>query len=218
MDLGKSFSYVFEDPNWVAKIVIGGIIAIIPVLGWLLIMGYMVAVARNVIRGNPQPLPEWSDFGQMIVDGLYGIVIGFVYVLPIIIVACVFVGPVSVLSDNGDMGVLGTTITCCFSIFAIIYGFFAGWLFIPAALGRYADTGDLMAGLRINEVLEISRANPVLFLMALLVSWVASFLASFGIILCCVGVLFTAFYANCVTGHVYGQAYLEAKGDAVIAE
>jgi hypothetical protein len=217
MDLGKAFSFVFEDPNWVGKIVIGGILAIIPIIGWILVIGYMIAVARNVIRGDEHPLPEWSDFGRIIVDGAYGIVISLVYVLPIIIVACIFYAPAIALfsGDNGDLGAIGTLFTCCFTTFAVIYGFVAGWFFIPAALGRYADTDDLMAGLRFGEVLAISRANPMVFLMALLVSWVASFLAGFGVILCCVGVLFTSFYAQCVTGHIYGQAYREAKGKTV---
>jgi hypothetical protein len=47
--------------------------------------------------------------------------------------------------------------------------------------------------------------------MALLMSMVASFIAGFGVIACFVGVLFTQFYAQCVTGHAYGQAYLVAK-------
>ena len=217
MDLGKAFSFVFEDPNWVSKIIIGGIIAVIPIIGWFIVMGYMIGVARNVIRGNPEPLPDWSDFGQMIVDGLYGFVLGFVYVLPLIIIACIFYLPAALLfsSDSGEMSAMGNLVSCCFTLFAVAYGFLAGWFFIPAALGRYADTDELAAGLRFNEVLDISRANPGAFLIALLVSIIASFLAGFGIILCCVGVLFTSFYSQLVTGHIYGQAYLQAKEKVV---
>lgn len=217
MDIGKSFSYVFEDPNWASKIVIGGILAIIPVVGWFLVMGYMIAVARNVIQGNPQPLPEWSDFGQLFLDGIYGFVIGFAYVLPIVIVACFMFLPASLIAspDNGAGRALFTLASCCFSAFALIYGILVGWFFIPAALGRYADTNDLSSALRLGEVLDISRADPVAFLIALLISWVAGFVASFGIIICCIGVIFTAFYAQCVTGHIYGQAYVEAREKAV---
>lgn len=213
MDLAKSFSFVFEDENWVAKIIIGGIIAIIPIIGWFLVMGYMVGIARNVIRNNPRPLPEWSDFGQLIVDGLYAFVIGFVYMLPLIIVACIFYAPAALLfsGDNGDMGTVGTLISCCFSIFAVLYSLLAGWFFIPSALGHYADTNELGAALRFNEVLGLSRANPGAFLIALLVSVLASFLAGFGILLCCIGVLFTTFYSQLVTGHIYGQAYVASK-------
>jgi hypothetical protein len=216
MDLAKSFSFVFEDENWVAKIIIGGIIAIIPVIGWFFVIGYMVGIARNVIQNNPRPLPEWSDFGQMLVDGLYGFVIGFVYMLPLIIVACIFYAPGMWLfsGDNGDAGTAGAMFSCCFSFFAVLYGFFAGWFLIPSALGRYADTDDLGSALRINEVLDLSRANPGAFLVALLVSVLAGFLAGFGVILCCIGVLFTSFYSQLVTGHIYGQAYLVAKEKA----
>jgi hypothetical protein len=218
MDIGKALSFVFEDPNWAGKIIIGGILAIIPVVGWVFVMGYMIAVARNVIQGNPQPLPEWSDFGQLFIDGLYGLVIAFVYVLPIIIFACIFVIPLSILAGDGS-GSGGanfyTLVMLCFSGFAVIYGILVGWLFIPAALGRYADTNDLASALRFNEVLDISRADPVAFLIALLIAWLASFLASFGLILCCIGVIFTSFYAQCVTGHVYGQAYARARAKAI---
>ena len=217
MDIGKAFSFVFEDSKWVSKIIIGGILAIIPIVGWFFVMGYLIAIARNVIQGNPQPLPEWSDFGQLFIDGLYGLVIAFVYVLPIIIFACIIVAPVSILAGDGSGsgGALYTLVMCCFSGFAVIYGILVGWLFIPAAWGRYADTNDLASALRFNEVLDISRADPVAFLIALLIAWLASFLASFGLILCCIGVIFTSFYAQCVTGHVYGQAYARARAKAI---
>lgn len=216
MDIGKSFTFVFEDPNWAGKIIIGGLITLIPIVGWLFVIGYLVAIARNIIKGDPQPLPEWSDFGQIFVDGIYGFVIAFVYVLPIIIVSCVFWAPLSLISpDSGDGSFLFTLLSCCFSAFVFIYAVIVGWFFIPAALGRYAETSDLASALRFGEVLDVSRADPVAFLIALLIAWVASFLASFGLILCCVGVIFTAFYAQCVTGHIYGQAYLSAKEKAV---
>ena len=216
MDFAKAFSFVFEDQNWVQKIVIGGLVGLIPFVGWLLVMGYMISVGRNVIRGNPQPLPDWSDFGQMLVDGLYAFVISLVYLLPIFIVLCVVLLPALALGgafgDNGEPGVIGILGICCFTGFAVIYGIAVAWFFMPAALARYADTGDVMSALRLNEVLAITRANPIVFLMALLIAWIVSnFIAPLGLIACGVGVLFTSFYAQCVTGHAYGQAYVVAK-------
>jgi hypothetical protein len=215
MDFAKAFSFVFDDPDWVKKIVIGGIVGLIPVVGQILVLGYTVAVGRNVIRGNPEPLPDWTDFGQFLVDGLYALVIGFVYTLPIFVVLCVILMPALALGgafDNSDeLGAIGGLGICCFTSFSVIYGVLIGWLFLPAALARYADTGDMMSALRFGEVFAITRANPIIFLIALFVTWVASFLAGFGVILCFIGVLFTGFYAQCVTGHAYGQAYLVAK-------
>lgn len=215
MDFAKAFSYVFDDSNWVQKIVIGGLLSIIPIFGQLIVLGYMVSISRNVINGNPHPLPEWSDFGQFLVDGLYVFVISLVYVLPILIVMCVILLPALAIggafSENGDAGAIGAVGTCCFTIFAVIYGAALGWLLLPAAIAHYADKGDFMAALRFTEILSITRANPISFLMAFVVTLVAGFVAGFGVILCFVGVWFTSFYAQCVTGHAYAQAYVVAK-------
>lgn len=216
MDFAKAFSFVFEDPDWVKKVVIGGIVSIIPIIGQLLVLGYMVAVGRNVIRGNPQPLPEWSDFGQFLIDGLYVFVIGLVYALPIIVLMCIVLFPTLAIggafdSNTDELGAIGVLGICCFTGFSVLYAIFMGWWFLPAALARYADTGDFMSALRFNEVLAISRANPVVFLVALVIAWAASVIAGIGVILCFVGVLFTQFYAYCVTGHAYAQAYLVAQ-------
>jgi hypothetical protein len=214
MDFGKAFSFVFDDPDWVQKVLIGGLVNLIPVIGQLLVTGYMLNVGRNVIRGEPRPLPEWSDFGQILIDGVYAFIIGLIYSLPIIILMCVVLFPTLAIggafSDDGDLGAIGVLGSCCFAAFAMIYGIALGWLFLPAALARYADTNDLMSALRFGEVLDISRANPVVFLIALLITWAVGFLASFGVVLCVIGIWFTQFYAQVVTGHAYAQAYLIA--------
>jgi hypothetical protein len=215
MDFAKAFAFVFEDPDWVKKIIIGGLVGLIPVIGQLIVLGYMVGVGRNVIKGNPQPMPDWSDFGQFLIDGVYVFVISFVYVLPIFVVLCIVMLPALAIggafADNGEIGAIGVLGICCFTGFAVIYGVAVGWFFLPAALARYADTGDFMSALRYREILDITRTNPVVFLMALLASWVAGMLAGFGVILCFIGVLFTQFYAQCVTGHAYAQAYMVAQ-------
>src|SRR6185503_1108289 len=52
-DFGKPFSYVFDDPRWVNKILIGGLfyLAGFMIIGWFFVLGYMARTARNVIRG-----------------------------------------------------------------------------------------------------------------------------------------------------------------------
>src|SRR5213595_2417929 len=90
MDIGKAFSYVFEDEQWISKVLLGGVILLIPIVGWIAVSGYMVKVAQNVAQGNPRPLPEWSEFGDHFMRGLHGIVIQIVYQLPTIILYILF--------------------------------------------------------------------------------------------------------------------------------
>src|SRR5207248_3030650 len=85
MDIGKAFGFVFEDEKWVSKVLLGGLFLIIPIVNFAVI-GYMLKVAQNVARGNPRPLPEWGEFGDHFMRGLYGVAIQIVYQLPTIIV------------------------------------------------------------------------------------------------------------------------------------
>ena len=97
MDIGKSFGYAFEDDQWIPKILIaaaillGGIVLgifVIPAfLAAFLLSGYGVEITRRVINGNPQVLPEWDNWGDLIIDGLKVWVIGIVYALPMILVS-----------------------------------------------------------------------------------------------------------------------------------
>ena len=63
MDIGKAFSYVFEDEQWISKVLIGGLLIWIPIVNFA-VFGYMIKVAQNVAQGNPRPLPEWGEFGD----------------------------------------------------------------------------------------------------------------------------------------------------------
>ena len=68
MDIGKAFSFVFEDEEWVSKILIGGLIALIPLVGQLVVLGYALKVAQNVAQGSPRPLPR-SKFSSKVGSG-----------------------------------------------------------------------------------------------------------------------------------------------------
>jgi len=47
-----------------------------------------------------------------------------------------------------------------------------------------------------------------------LIAWVAGFVAGFGVILCFIGVIFTSFWAQLVSAHVYGQFWRASQGMA----
>jgi hypothetical protein len=84
MDYGKAFSYPFQDPEWVKKILIGGLMYL---LGFLLIpvffpMGYMIQTIKNVATGVEPALPQWDDWGGYFVKGLMSWLIAIVYMIP----------------------------------------------------------------------------------------------------------------------------------------
>ena len=49
--LGDSFAWPFRDPEWFNKIVLMGLIGLIPVVGWLQLLGWMLASLDNLRHG-----------------------------------------------------------------------------------------------------------------------------------------------------------------------
>jgi hypothetical protein len=208
MDIGKAFSFVFEDERWVSKVLLGGVLLFIPIVNFA-VFGYMLKVAQNVAQGNPRPLPEWGEFGDHFMRGLYWFVIQVVYQLPTIILYVLFFCVIAAAggaadsqrsSGAGAIGALGLCLLPLIILLALL-GAFLGYV----AAGRYVVTNTLSEAFKFSEVIAMARGNLGAWLMLLVVVILAGFVGSLGIIACGVGVLFTNFYAQCVIGHALGQ-------------
>jgi len=224
MDIGKSFTFVFEDEDWIVKIliaagiflaglVVGGLffwVILIPtILAFALPGGYALQVTRRVIGGRTDLLPEWDNWGELFMEGVKLLVIMFVYYLPQIVVS-VILGPIAgVLGDQAEG--LSVLVSLCLSCFNLIW-FLVVSLLLPAAIGLYAENGELKDAFRFGEVIALVRDHFSTYLVTAVMSWVAGIIGILGTIVCGVGALVTFPYAWLVTGHLYGQAYLEAKG------
>jgi hypothetical protein len=207
MQFGKAFSFVFEDEDWVMKTIIAALVSLIPIIGQITVFGWGLEVTRRVIRQDPNPLPDWSDFGGHIVKGIIGWVIGFVYVLPLIVLyAC----PVVIIAAAQNDDTIAAVGWACFSCLTLIYVVLLMFV-LPAAMGNYAAKDELSAAFRFGEVFGLVRAAPGAYLLTILGALIAGIIAPLGIILCFVGVLWTQAYAVLINSHLWGQAYNEAQ-------
>ncbi|MCB0211199.1 MAG: DUF4013 domain-containing protein [Anaerolineae bacterium] len=214
MDIGSAFTYMFDDEEWIKKLAIGGAVALVgailtPILiGIALLLplsGYMIDVLRNVRDGQPRPLPEWSDWGGLFRTGLFVFVIGLVYNIPVIILAC---GSGIVQSvapqmdpDTADaLMIAGACLSCLQIVVSLICN-----LFVPAAIIRYAQFNTVSSAFQFGEIFSFIRNNIGDYIIVVLLSWVASVIAGFGVILCVVGVFFTFFWSYLVSANLYGQ-------------
>jgi len=229
MDIGKSFAFVFEDKDWIVKILLAAAILLVGILfSWVLLIpaivaalvlaGYSVEITRRVIRGQQDELPEWTDWGKLLTDGLKVIVIGIVYALPIILVSLCLGIPAGLLAENaqglssvGTMEALSITLSMLLGCLSFLYSI-ALSIVLPAAIGFYVDRDDLGAAFRFGEVLSFVRDNFKTYLLTFVMSWVAGLVGSLGALVCGIGWLVTGPYSYMVTGHLYGQAYRTAMG------
>ncbi len=204
MNIGKAVSFAFEDERWLVKIVIGGAFAFLSslLIGIPFVLGYMVQTLRNVASDEPSPLPEWTELGNKFIEGLSLFVIMLIYALPMILLSCVTSAFGRAAGERNGIQLVTICLNCIWFLYLLLYS-----LFIPAAIIRYAMTEEITVAFRFGEIFTFITRNLGNYILAVVLSWVIYFIASFGVIICFVGVLFTSFWALLVEAHLYGQIY-----------
>ena len=225
MDIAKAFTFVFDDKDWIVKILIGAAILAVGILfSWVLLVplilafallgGYGVEITRRVINGASEELPDWDNWGVLIADGIKAILIGIVYALPIIVISICLSIPIGIFAEDAEG--LSTMFSLLLSCVSFLYAI-AISIVLPAAIAFYVAEDDLSAAFRFGDVFAFVRNNVSTYLITFIMSWVANFIGSLGSVVCGIGWLFTQPYSFMVIGHLYGQAYLEASGQASVA-
>lgn len=219
MDFGLAFSYVFKDRDWLKKISILALVSLIPILGQIVVYGWMMNIAKRVMNHDPAPLPD-LDFGNDLSRGFMGFIISIVYALPMLIIyGIIFIigmsGSYTEYSQAADFTF--ALVSFCGVLFMVAYGLFMA-LIIPAAYTRYLDSGALSAAFDFNAVFKQVRLNIGTYLFVMLGAFLAGLIASAGLIACIIGVMWTYAYSMAVLGHLYGQAHNEANKSPMIVE
>jgi hypothetical protein len=230
MDVAKAFTYVMEDERWINKLLIAVIVTFFSFLFFpiFFLIGYAVAITRNVRNGEEKPLPEWDDWGKLFMDGIYVFMAQIVYTLPLWLLMCIASvvtfatsGVADAVSMDAAMAIMGTTwlIIACLSFFFAI-----ALLFItPAIIVQYVLKDDFGACFRFGEVIGIARDNVseilIVFLATFGLSLAFSVVSTFLAIIPCIGwligiVLGLAMgpYTMAVSGHLYGQIAAKVGG------
>jgi Protein of unknown function (DUF4013) len=215
VDFGRSFTFVGEDPEWVKKILMGGAftLACAILVGLPFVLGYVARTLRNVVAGEPRPMPDWGDLGGIFNEGLRLTAVYLLYTLGIVAViaalGCVVMLPFMALSGGhadvsealgvlGGLGMIGL-----YGLVMVVSLVLA--VFLPAALARAALRGTVADGFAWREVLGFIRANLGNYMICLVIYLLAAFVAHFGVLLCCVGVFPAVFWSYVVLAVALGQ-------------
>jgi Protein of unknown function (DUF4013) len=228
MDVEKSFSYPFEDKEWLSKLGLGALISLIPVLNFAW-SGYLVGIIRNVMKHDPEPLPTWDNLEKKFSEGLILFGASLIYAAPILIALCLPLG-ISILSglfsgednmhDLGRMiaetgGVLFFCLLCVFLLYGLVLS-----IVYPAILVLFSRAGTFASCFKLREAFELIRKNASAFFTAWGLSWVASigvgllvgfvntvvgFVPCIGWIIGLVLSMGSGVYITAVYAHLFGQ-------------
>lgn len=211
MDIGKAFSFVFEDEDWVKKVGIGVLLTVLSIfiLPAFVVIGYGVAVARNVRDGLKRPLPEWGNYGDLFKEGFAVSAAQFVYSLPAVVL--MFVGGVTAgiggATEIESIAFVGGGVLVLLGCVAMLW-LLALVAISPAIYIQYLKHGTFSSCLEFSEVFRLTRENLSEILVAVLVIFGANFLIGVAGMVPCIGifVILASFsYLTMFSGHVYGQ-------------
>ena len=237
------FRFPFQGPSSRDRFLIGSALifagTVIPIVPTIFVYGYTLQIMQQAIKGQDLTLPAWDDWGKFGVDGLRGIVVNLVYVLPGLIVsiagmAIYFFSSLAfpLMLGAAEQGRGEELVIPMMMMFFVSFGIMMlalflgsllsllGVLWLPMATAHFMAQDKLAAAFRVREWWRLLRTNWLGYLISLVISagliavlYIGIMLAYYTICLCCLVPLIAApigFYLSLVSAALFGQTYRES--------
>jgi hypothetical protein len=215
VDFGKSFSYIFDDPKWFEKIIIPILFGLIPIVGWIVVIGYVMRVTRNVANRVDQPLPN-SNFGDDLALGFKYVVATLLYALVFVVIVWLIIAFAALIQHQVGT-VLAALAIAVLVMFLIAYSIFLT-LFLPVVQANIAVTDSIAAGFNFKIIFGMLSKNITSWLLVVGGSILGGMIAPLGGIVFGIGALFTAMYSQLMVANLQGQAYAVSQPEVTVIE
>jgi len=197
---GDAFAWATRDPGWIGKVIVQGLIFIIPIVGWIAGVGWLMLAFDNARAGRNELPPAGFHLARGI--GLFGayLIYGIVLSIPGDIVRGIGAGSLAQCSNTSGTcanAIVGSPFLAFGSLLSfagsLVLYFLAPTLIVMVAHYGFGGAFD------IGRVWTYATSNVGNSVIAGLLMWVAGIIAGVGLILCCVGAIFTIPYAMTIT-------------------
>jgi Protein of unknown function (DUF4013) len=202
-DYSDSIGWPTKDPQWISKIIVQSLITIIPIVGLMALLGWMLAALDNLRNGRRElPGAGFAHLGRgvtlFLVFLVYGIAIAVVFGV------IVFIGfLLAAAGSNNNVGVLsGLGALLIVLAYGILIVAGIAFYFLMAPIIVATERGGFGGGINFRQVFEMARSNPSSTLFAGLFILVGHLIGSVGSILCGIGVYLTIAYGYAVMAAV----------------
>ncbi|MFA1610874.1 DUF4013 domain-containing protein [Halobellus rubicundus] len=184
----QSLQYLRNDEDsWLTTVLIGGVLSLLGalVIPAILVLGYLVRVVRETMRGNEHP-PAFDEWGDLLGDGLRAFAVVVVYGLVPAVVSAVVIGggvlsfvvvggSTAGMSGPGAVGPqsglglgIGLLVILVGGVLALVLTLLAAYI-VPAAIATIAEHDDLSRAFSVGEL------RPVLTSGTYATAWLSGF-------------------------------------------
>lgn len=203
----QSSACLTKDPRAWSKVAIGGIVALIPIIGFVSV-GFLVVLYRNILNDRPddQVLPDWEDFGDFFFKGIPAAAIAFCYCLLFLVAFIVVLLMFFTAVLTGGAHPVSSILSGLVGL-AALYGY---GLLCGSALTYYGETLKVSSAFKVVDVFGrvMSMGKDYYMIMGVwaVSTFIVSFLCSFlPTILACLLACVADFIILVVTINSVGQ-------------
>jgi uncharacterized protein DUF4013 len=191
-NVGDSFGWAFRDPAWPGKVLLQGLIVIIPVIGWIAMTGWLMLAFENARAGKNELPPAGFHLGRGIGIFLIFFIYGFVLNIPASVLY--IAGSIAAGHSNSPAN-FGSPLIALALLWNFAASLFLRFL-IPSLIVNTYHRG-FAGGMDIQRVWRLATFNVSNSVIAGLIIFVASVIGGFGLV-CCIGIIFTIPYENTI--------------------
>jgi hypothetical protein len=211
--IADAFVWPSRDPQWLSKLLVVGLILIIPIVGPINGLGWMLGALDRLRAGDEKLPPANFDhlgrgFGLLVVFLVYYLVLGAV-------TSVIYIPALVILSAQGHDPSSPALVTLGVGLLLLAYSFMTLALlavgFATPAIVLAFDADGIGGGLNVRRVIRAATASPANTLIAGLMLIAAGIVGGLGLIVCVVGVYFTQAYALAMQAWIIRSFELGSK-------
>jgi hypothetical protein len=191
---GDAFPFPFRSPGWLGTVVLQGLILIIPIVGQISLLGWMMITLDNLREGRQELAPAGFHLSRGI--GLFGVEL--VYGIGAAIIPGILEGTGASLMQQGSSA--GAALLALGYLLNLVTALLLAFL-LPALILATYERG-FGAAFDIGAVWRLATTDVSNTIIAALLIIVVHLVAAIGLVLCFVGVYFTSVYAYGVTAGI----------------